>query len=137
MNSNKYAGNRMHANLYYNTFEGVEGNAGSLIYLKYRNGTERLGAHIYNNIFMNSHTPLRLVDHHIVTGPLYDVDIRNNWWEGPNKPGKMSWPTITLAGTFENLRKAIPSLGETPTYEPLGAVRKSVTDLGAYDLDKL
>lgn len=139
MNSNKYAGNRMHANLYYNTFEGVEGNAGSLIYLKYRNGTERLGAHIYNNIFMNSHTPLRLVDHHIVTGPLYDVDIRNNWWEGPNK----TWKDVMADNYFggnplkKSAGKAIPSLGETPTYEPLGAVRKSVTDLGAYDLDKL
>jgi hypothetical protein len=33
--------------------------------------------------------------------------------------------------------KANPSLGETPVREPLGAVRESVTDLGAYDLDKL
>jgi hypothetical protein len=139
MNSNKYAGNRMHANLYYNTFDGVKGNAGSLVYLKHMNGTERLGAHIYNNIFMNNHIPLRLEANHIVTGPLYDVDIRNNWWEGPDN----TWKDVMADNYFggdplkKSAGKANPSLGETPVREPLGAVRESVTDLGAYDLDKL
>jgi len=139
MNSNKYAGNRMHANLYYNTFEGVEGNAGSLVYLKHMNGTEHLGAHVYNNIFMNNHMPLRLEAHHIVTGPLYDVDIRNNWWESPNK----TWADVMADNYFggnplkKSAGKANPSLGKTPTHEPLGVVRESVSDLGAYDIDKL
>ncbi|GAB6059635.1 hypothetical protein JCM31598_27520 [Desulfonatronum parangueonense] len=136
MNSNRYQGNRMHANLFYNTFEGAKGNQGSIVQLKYMNGTEKLGAHVYNNIFINNHTPLRLEQDHIVTGPLYDVDIQNNWWEAANS----EWQAVMHNNIFggdpfrASKGQANPALGETPAYEPLEVGRTSVTDLGAYDL---
>ncbi len=137
MNSNRYAGNRMHANLYYNTFEGVKGNAGSMVYLKHMKGTEHLGAHIYNNIFINNRTPLRLEQHHIVTGPLYDVDIQHNWWETANKDWEAVMDNNIFGGDPLKMSagKANPSLGEIPTHEPSGGVRSNVNDLGAYSLN--
>jgi len=134
-NSNKYAGTSMFLNMYYNTFEGAEGNSGALVQLKHDTGTRQLGANIYNNLVLNNTHPVFIAPAHSMDDPMYSVDIRFNWW---SEGDYSRWAGVMNDNYFggdpeiEARGRANAAFGKTPMFEPLGAARTAAGNLGAF-----
>ncbi len=134
-NTNNYAGNRMRLNMYYNTFEGEKGNRGNIVQLHPGSGQEKMEVYFYNNIFLNNTRPVRYTSGSI-NDAVYGGDIRNNWFP---EADYTAWSGIMSNNVFggspdtARVNAANPSLGETPSYEPLGTPRKSALSLGAME----
>jgi len=134
-NTNKYAGNRMRLNMYYNTFEGEKGNFGHIVQLLPGPGQEKMEVFLYNNVFKNNYNPIRYSAGD-VNDPLYNGDIRHNWFP---KADYGKWSLIMQDNVIggDPIRKgagaANMEFGEVPKFEPLGNPRSSALNLGAYE----